>query len=97
MRFDLGRRVLADVNFGVPVYTAHAPADHNAAFMPEATPPETTPQEITLREPASQVADAMPQSATSPKTTSEPSPEDAPELSVRSSRKIRRFSLFGER
>jgi general secretion pathway protein A len=95
--FDLGRRVLADVNFGVPAYTAHAPADHNAAFMPEATPPATTPEETTLREPASQVAEAVPQSTTSPTTTSEPSPEDAPDLFVRSSRKIRRFSLFGER
>jgi hypothetical protein len=94
--FDLGRRVLADVNFGIPAYTAHAPADHNAAFMPEATPPET-PQETELRETASRVADAMPQSATSLKTTSEPSPEDAPELSARSSGKIRRFSLFGDR
>jgi general secretion pathway protein A len=34
--FDLGGRVLADANVGVPAYIAHAPADHKSAFMPEA-------------------------------------------------------------
>ena len=48
-RDKLAMRTRAEeLGIGIPAYTAHAPADHNAAFMPEATPPET-PQETTLR------------------------------------------------